>query len=341
MSRRPGDPIDRGTPITLDDAFEARPMRGALPDRVFQLRGPRPATDPPPRAPAPPPPAPGRELPEPGAILDKYRIEEPVGSGGFAVVFRARHILLDMPVAVKLLRPEVVRRRPDLAAALCDEARLAARINHANVVRVFDVAHTPALTYIVMEFVEGVALNELVRRRGPLRGSKLLRVGIAVALGLRAGLAGGVIHRDVKPANIVITSDGATKLVDLGLGTRVPDDAADGLSTRAVVGTPGYMAPEQASQPAAVDFRADIYALGATLYFAATGAAPFPTGDPDRCLELHARAPVPPPRARAPALSPAIEDLLLWMLAKRPGQRPDSYEILIAAMRRALDAEPT
>lgn len=277
------------------------------------------------------------ELPELGTMLDRYRVEELIGSGGFAVVFRGRHVLLDMPVAIKLLRPRVVRRSPALAMALCEEARLAARINHPNVVRVHDVHHSDTITFIVMELLVGDSLSALISRRGPMRASKVLRLGHAIASGLRAGLAEHVIHRDIKPANLIITAAGPPKIVDLGLARRTSADGDDRGLPRGLIGTPGYMAPEQAIDPDAVDFRADIYALGVTLYHATVGAPPFPIDDPIRTLALHASAPIPPPSARLPDVPPALERLLMWMLERNPARRPASYDMLIGAFRRALD----
>ena len=157
------------------------------------------------------------DLPEPGAIIDKYRVEELVGVGGFAVVYRATHLLLNTPVALKLLRPSVLRRTPELAPLLCDEARVAARINHPNVVRVNDVTHTRHITYVVIEYVDGGSLADYLARVRRMSPGRALRLGIDVAEGLRAGLAAGVIHRDVKPANILMTAAGQAKVADLGL----------------------------------------------------------------------------------------------------------------------------
>jgi serine/threonine protein kinase len=264
-----------------------------------------------------------------------------LGRGGFAVVYRATHLLLGSQVAIKLLRPRVLARQPGLAALLCQEARFAARINHPNVVRVHDVTHTDRITYVVMEYIDGRSLAEIVHQSGPLLSAEVVRVGLGVAAGLRVGLAQGLIHRDIKPANILLASDGAVKIVDLGLAhASVPgEEVVERTSGRAaVVGTHGYMSPEQALDPERIDFRSDIYALGVTLYEAATGSLPFPATDPARCQELHRTQPVPPPEQRAPRLAPALSALLLWMLAKRAEDRPSSYQVLETALRSALDA---
>ncbi len=272
-----------------------------------------------------------------GAIVDKYRIDGLLGKGGFAAVYRATHLLLGTQVAIKLLRPKVLERQPALTSLLCEEARFAARINHANVVRIFDVTSGAALTYIVMEYIEGLSLSQRIERQGPLAPAALLQVGLQVAAGLHAGLEQGLIHRDVKPANILLTNAGDAKLVDFGLAYQSAA-VRDGRRARSgsVIGTSGYMSPEQADDPETVDFRGDIYSLGVTLYEAATGAPPFAIGDAQACILAHKTQPVPPPASRVPGFPPAASSLLLWMLAKAPSERPQSYGGLAQQMRRVL-----
>jgi serine/threonine protein kinase len=310
-----------------------------LPPELF-ARVHAPLVDPPPRA-RPAPATPRREyperdpeLPEIGAILDKYRIEELIGMGGFAAVYRATHLMLRMPVAIKMLRPSVMRRRPGLAASLCEEARFAAKIDHPNVVRVFDVTHLPKITYIVMEYIDGSTLAKLVQRERQLPLRTIVQIGLDVTRGLDAGLDRGLVHRDIKPENIMITKNQSAKIVDLGLAHAhahahddahgLPDPSDDRVARSAMVGTHGYMPPDWAASRAG-DFRADIYALGVTLYHAAVGKPPFPTDDPERCIRLHREAPVPAPEHERPDLPPKLCKLLLDMLAKKAADRPQSY----------------
>lgn len=284
------------------------------------------------------------DLPPPGAIIDKYRLEELVGKGGFAAVYRATHLLLNVPVAIKLLRPKAMKKHVGLAALLCEEARFAARIDHPNVVRIQDVTHTPAITYIVMEFLEGGTLEQLIRAQGRLPPTRVLQVGLDVTAGLKAGLAQGLIHRDIKPSNILFSRSGVTKIVDLGLAQSnssveeptllVPGEEAP--KRFSIVGTPAYMAPEQGIRPGRVDFRADIYALGVTLYHAGVGRPPFPIDKPDRAMQLHRTEPVTPPENIVPTFPLPVSKLLLWMLEKSPDMRPASYEALQTAMEEAL-----
>ena len=180
-------------------------------------------------------------------------------------------MLLHSTVALKLLRPDVLARRPSLAIQLLHEARFAARIEHRNVVRVFDVTHTPAITYIVMELIRGPSLARLIEDNGPLPAGRVAQIGIDTIDGLQAGLTQGLIHRDIKPPNILLGDGGVARIVDLGLANPIHDRDDGPLRDSTVIGTRGYMSPEQIADPRSVDFRSDIYSLGVTLREAATG----------------------------------------------------------------------
>jgi serine/threonine-protein kinase len=332
---------------------DARRNRAAPAAAVAAAREPLEREPPEREPPEREPPERDPELPETGAILDKYRLEELIGMGGFAAVYRATHLMLRMPVAIKMLRPSVMRRRPGLSASLCEEARFAAKIDHPNVVRVFDVTHLPKITYIVMEYIDGSTLAKLLHRERRLPLRRILQIGLDVTRGLDAGLDRGLVHRDIKPENIMITKNGSAKIVDLGLAHAhshshshslgLPEASDDPASRSAMVGTHGYMPPDWADSRAG-DFRADIYALGVTLYHTAVGKPPFPTDDPERCIRSHREAPVPPPGDQRPDLPPKLCELLLAMLAKKAAERPQSYaaisdvlESLLAELSREPD----
>ena len=273
------------------------------------------------------------ELPNPGCVLGKYRLERMIGLGGFGAVYRARHVVLDKVVALKLMRPSVIRLRPALRQLLTEEARFAARIDHANVVRVHDVATSNDHTYIVMEHVDGPDLSMMMRRRGALPYKMVVRILRHIAAALAAGLAENLIHRDVKPSNILLTRAGVTKLADFGLARSISTAEITGI--RGVVGTAAYMAPEQASDPMSVDFRSDIYSLGITAYHALTGGLPFSDyGAGQSAVALETQRMVPPSRfvAEIPA---SLDDLIIAMTARNPDDRPASYLALETELRAA------
>jgi serine/threonine protein kinase len=300
------------------------PLEAFAPQRAEPARAARP--QPSRREPA----SSGPPTLRPGTIVDKYRIEELLGVGGFAAVYRATHLLLHSTVALKLLRPDVVARRPNLAVQLLQEARFAARIEHRNVVRVFDVTHTPAITYIVMEFIRGPSLARMIAERGPLAVSTVARIGLDTVDGLEAGLTQGLIHRDIKPPNILLGDHGIARIVDLGLANPIHDRDDGPLRGSTMIGTRGYMSPEQLADPRAIDFRSDIYALGVTLREAVTGEPPPPH-------ELS------PADLAAPSLPPAIAPIISWMVATDPDDRPNSYRELrdaLAAIRHRHPSQP-
>jgi serine/threonine protein kinase len=291
-------------------------------------------------------------LPALDTIIDKYRIEEELGHGGFAVVYRATHQLMRTPVAIKLLYPWVLDRHPHLADQLCEEARFTSLIDHRNVVRVHDVTTDARWTYIVMEYIDGMSFGQwCTRHPGDL--VNVLKVAIHVCAGLSAALDQGLIHRDIKPGNILISRTGQAKLVDFGLARREtaqrPRDTESGMrrSGSSTGGTPAYIAPEQITDFDTADFRADIYSLGATLYHAVTGRPPFVGSDPLETLRAHLHDEPMDPRSLRPDLPPALATLLLRMLAKRPDDRPGSYDELTNELKRTyhrlrsgLDAPP-
>jgi len=314
-------------PTASSVALSASNIEASLDRRLDSIR----------REPAPKGPPPGSGLPAIGSVIDKYRIEELLGMGGFAAVYRSTHLLLRIPVALKLLKPEVVRARPFLAELLCEEARFAAQLNHPNVVRVFDVTHTPQITYIIMEFIEGRSLADTIHSEGPLSLKRVLAIGLDVCRGLQAAAEQGMIHRDIKPANILMTKPGLAKIVDLGLAQQRTDNNK-GQDSSMVVGTPAYMAPEQALHPESVDFRADMYSLGVTLYHAALGRPPFQGRTPVESISLHQTQPVPPPQEIIPTFPFELSRILLWMLEKDPAARPASYEQLIEGLEETLQS---
>jgi len=258
---------------------------------------------------------------EVGQVLGKCLLTEKVGQGSTGSVFRARHLTLNFQVAVKTLHS--IGNAKEFRA----EARALAKLNHPNVVRVWDFEDHVEHPYLVLEFVEGVNLSQLIQQSGRLHPDRAILIVAQIADGLSAARRLGIVHRDVKPGNILIAHDGKAKLADLGLALIANDS-----TKHKVAGTAAYMAPEQAANPTAVDHRADIYALGATMYHMVTGRPPFQSSNAEELLRKHAsEAPVSPDML-APDLNPALAKIILRMLAKAPSERFQSYDELLQAL---------
>jgi serine/threonine-protein kinase len=264
-------------------------------------------------------------------FADRYEVLGTVGRGGMGVVYRARDRQLDEVVALKVVRSEVLQDDPTLLDRFKQEIKLARRITHRNVLRTHDFGETAGTPYISMEYLEGVTLKDLVRNKGALPLGVGLRIAKQVCQGLEAAHQQGVVHRDIKPQNILILPEtGDLKIMDFGIA-RVSEmqAGASGLTTAGtVMGTPDYIPPEQA-QGNPADFRSDIYSLGVVLFEIFTGAMPF-TGDTVMSVVLgHIQKPPPPPRSLNPKLPPELEAIILRCLEKQPGRRYQSVEDLL------------
>lgn len=271
-----------------------------------------------------------------GRVLGKLLLTERLGAGAMGVVFRAFHQSLGIPVAVKILRAEEVEADPSLYEQLKSEARLLAQLNHPNVVRVWDFEDHPRHPYLVLDLIEGLSLAELIQQSGRLQLDRAADIILQAAEGLAAALAIGVIHRDVKPANILLTRTGIAKLADFGLavvsnkGLLAQREGKPAPSAPA--GTPAYMAPEQFYAPEAVDHRSDIYSLGATFYHAVTGRVPFEGRTVREVLRKQAQDSFVPPHEIVPGFPASVVQVLRRMMAKLQADRYQSYEELIAAL---------
>lgn len=257
-----------------------------------------------------------------GAVLQKrYRVEADLGRGGMGRVYRAHDLLLDRAVAVKILNTSNLS--PEAGARLLHEAQSTARLNHPNIVTIYDAGEYEQTPFIVMELVEGQSLFD----RRPETIEATIRIARQILSALGHAHANGIIHRDLKPENVLITGDGVAKLMDFGL--------ARSLATRLsgegkVVGTVFYMAPETAlGKP--YDGRVDLYALGVMLYELTAHRLPFSADDPISVISQHLYAPVVPPSTYNTAIPPALEAIILKLLLKEPEARPASAaEVLLA-----------
>jgi serine/threonine-protein kinase len=255
-------------------------------------------------------------------LAGRYRLEEVIGRGGMSTVYRATDELLGRPVAVKVLLATLVDQDPAYAARFEREARAAAALASSAVVTVFDTGlDEDGGQYIVMEYVRGLSLAQMLADERPLEIPEAMRITERVADALRAAHAAGILHRDIKPANVMIAEDGTVKLLDFGIARRL--DGTTLTQAASVVGTAAYMAPERAlGQPG--DARADIYSLGCLLYAMLTGRPPF-TGEISAAV-LHQQVnadPAPPSQLRA-GIPAALDALVLAMLAKPPEARPQA-----------------
>lgn len=269
--------------------------------------------------------------PTPGTILGAYRIEGQLGAGSMGEVFRAVDTGLNRRVAIKILS-EKHRDSPELRQRFVREGRAVAAISHPNVVQVFATGTWDDRPYIAMELLDGTDLGSIVDKNGPLSSTEAAHAALDAAQGLAAAAKAGLIHRDVKPSNLVRLSSGEVKVTDFGLAKPVDPGSEPALTAMGVVvGTPDYIAPEQA-RGETIDDRVDIYALGGTLYFLLTGIPPFRTGKPseDKYLKVvarHLRNPAPDAAATNRAVDRELADITKQMMAKKPAERPSYQEL--------------
>jgi tRNA A-37 threonylcarbamoyl transferase component Bud32 len=252
----------------------------------------------------------------------RFVLVREIGSGSMSTVFLGRDEVLDRPVAVKILKPDL--EDPDVSSRFRREGRTAARLSHPNIVQVYDAGEDELggreVSYIVVEYVPGGDLKALMDRRGPLPGAMLSRIGADIAAGLAHAHERGVIHRDIKPQNVLMDAYGSPKLADFGIARAV--DVSYSTSTDSYLGTALYSSPEQL-QGEEVTPKSDVYSLGATLYHAAVGGPPFSGGWLEVASQHVVKLPVPP-RTRGAHVGERLEALILSCLAKDPADRPDA-----------------
>lgn len=261
----------------------------------------------------------GPDGPAQGELLaGRYRLGRQLGAGGMSRVFLAHDRDLDRTVAVKMLAGDggdVQRLR--------DEARAAASVDHPGVVTVHDVGTSPAGVHVVMSYVEGESLAQRLERDGPLAPETVAAVGVAVCDALGAAHGVGVVHRDVTPGNIMLGPGGEVTVTDFGIA-RIGEGAGR-TTTGYIIGTPSYIAPEQARGTDRLDGRADLYALGCCLFAALTGRPPFTDPDGMAVVLAHIRETPPRPSTLRDGVPPTLERTILRALAKEPGRRhPDA-----------------
>jgi len=268
-----------------------------------------------------------------------YKIIGKLGSGAMAVVYKAKQLSLDRTVAIKIL-PRRFSEKPNYIKRFFKEGKLAAKLNHNNIVQAIDVGEANGLYYFVMEYVEGKTLYDDLAKGKIFSEKEALDIIIQVARALEHAHSQGLIHRDVKPKNIMINNEGIVKLADMGLARETSDIKAAQSEKGKAFGTPYYIAPEQVRGDIDIDGRADIYALGATLYQMVTGKVPFEAKTPSEVMKKHLHEQIIPPDHINTSLSAGISEVIEVMMAKDKNQRYNNMSELIEDLEAIREGKP-
>ena len=277
----------------------------------------------------------------PRLLSERYELGRALGYGGMSEVHRGRDVRLGRDVAIKVLRADLARD-PQFQIRFRREAQNAAALNHPAIVAVYDTGEAPTddvpLPYIVMEYVEGRTLRDIVKTEGPMEPSRVCEVLADVCAALDFSHRHGIIHRDVKPANIMITPAGAVKVMDFGIARALSDAQPAVTQTAAVIGTAQYLSPEQA-RGESVDARSDVYAAGCVLFELLTGRPPFTGDSPVAIAYQHVREDPPAPSEINPRVPPELDAIMLKSLSKNPANRYQSADEMREDFYRVLNGE--
>ncbi|MBN2086236.1 MAG: serine/threonine protein kinase [Anaerolineales bacterium] len=268
-----------------------------------------------------------------GQNVGPYRILEQLGQGGMATVYKAYHAGLDRYVAIKVLHA-AFREDPSFTARFTREARVVAKLEHPNIVPIYDYSEYEGQPYLVMKFIEGETLKSRLAH-GPLSATEAVRVIQTVGAALAYAHSKGILHRDIKPSNVLLTPEGGIYLADFGLA-RIAQSGESTLSTDMMLGTPHYISPEQAQGVKNLDAGTDIYSLGVVMYELSVGRVPFNADTPFSIIHDHIFTPLPLPRAINPKVPAAVERVLLKALAKDRKDRYADVDSLVGAFQDAV-----
>ncbi|MBW8000987.1 MAG: serine/threonine protein kinase [Planctomycetes bacterium] len=268
-----------------------------------------------------------------------YKILGKLGAGAMAVVYKGQQLSLDRAVAIKVL-PKRFTENPEYVARFYKEGQAAAKLNHNNIVQAFDVGEAGGYHYFVMEYVEGKTVYEEISSGKVYTEAQALDVIIQVAHALNHAHEKNLIHRDVKPKNIMITPDNIAKLADMGLARETTDIEAAKTEEGKAYGTPYYIAPEQIRGEIDIDGRADIYGLGATFYNMVTGRVPFMADDPSDVMRKHLKEQLVPPDHINTSLSAGVSEVIETMMAKKKEDRYDNVEELLLDLEAIRQGQP-
>ena len=271
-----------------------------------------------------------------GQRYGKYQITRLIGTGGMATVYEAADTLLNRNVAIKFL-PDARKQQSIAVERFINEAQVAGRLNHPHIISIYDIGYEHDTYYIAMELLKPGSAGGFLKKRGRMHWIEATVIVMQCCQALAAAHQAGLVHRDIKPDNILCSPTGTVKLADFGLVKELMVDGTAGLTqSGVVVGTPLYMSPEQCSaQP--LDARSDLYSLGASFYALLTGSAPYPTGSVPHIMLAHCKAPIPDPRVLAPDLPEAIVRVVQHAMAKRPHERYQQAEDMRAALEVTLE----
>ncbi|MBI1336945.1 MAG: protein kinase [Phycisphaera sp.] len=276
---------------------------------------------------------------KPTQQLPGFQILAKLGAGAMATVFKAKQISLDRTVAIKVL-PQRFSNNKDFVERFYAEGRAAAKLNHPNIVGAYDVGQSGEYHYFVMEYVEGRTVFDDLQKDGKYSEDSALEIIIQIARALEHAHKAGFIHRDVKPKNIMLTKDGSAKLADMGLARAVSDREAAEAEQGKAYGTPYYIAPEQIRGDINIDFRCDIYGLGATFYHMVTGQVPFDGPNPSAVMHKHLKNALTPPDHINPSLSSGIGEIIEVCMAKDPASRYATTSDLLTDLEAVARGEP-
>jgi serine/threonine-protein kinase len=274
-----------------------------------------------------------------GVQIPGYELKEKLGQGSMGVVFKARQLSMNRLVAVKILHPRLASNRQDLERFL-HEAHLAAKLSHNNIVQAIDAGSANRIHYFVMEYMEGTTINQQLKSGKIFDEHEALQIILQMARALEHAHRRQLVHRDIKPGNIVLTTEGVAKLADLGLARTTSGDNLTKDEKGMMYGTPFYIAPEQIQGKDDIDVRADIYSLGATLYHMVTGQPPYPGKDINKILDAHLAEELTPPDHLNTKLSAGLGEVVEFMMAKDRRRRYAGPEELILDLECLLRGKP-